>query len=589
MEKGGAAWLSESESEGSDQEIIAQPKALPSREQQDGASSGEAGGAAVAASHQKTSTGKKKKKASTSTKKKDAVAESGSGSGKKTKKKKKKKSSGTNKASKRNRWELRSEEIRLGTRLGQGAFGVVHQGTLRGQQVAIKRLTKQNMSEASLTSFRREMRIMSKLRQPHLLLFMGACTEPGKLMIVTEFMAKGSVQDLLHNPQVELTFKRRMLMAKQAALGMNWLHCLDPPIIHRANLLVDQNWTVKVADFGLCRFDEGESEETKDSVGTPLWMAPEILLGKPYDSSADVYSFGIVLWELLTREQPFAGVTSIEALKKAVCDDSVRPTIPKSCPIALRDLIEACWRSEPGKRPTFQQMLPKFDEIIIQAVISDLAGQRLWTTHFLELLKVPWLEFVGGFCAFLHMRPPNEGTDVRFACLKSIVAYPLAPEPEKKNLVKMEDFANMLCWFGPLEEGKDGVAILQRITTLLAQPWFFGFFSAAEAERALNKQRKGTFLIRFSSKEPGSYSISVLDASARSKLAVKHYRVSHSPGTGYTIGNIECKSLEDIVTRYHKELGLKVSCPGSPYLSLFQKTEPEAGLQQMGYLVPQLP
>jgi sterile alpha motif and leucine zipper-containing kinase AZK len=128
-------------------------------------------------------------------------------------------------------WDLNPGDIQLGKELGRGAYGTVFSATLRGQNVAVKKLNSQNIDEKKLADFKKEVEIMSKLRHPNVLLFMGACTQPGNLMIVTELMPKGSLRDLLKDSKY--TFKQRMQFAKQTAQGMAWLHTMTPPMIHR--------------------------------------------------------------------------------------------------------------------------------------------------------------------------------------------------------------------------------------------------------------------------------------------------------------------------------------------------------------------
>src|SRR3989338_6569438 len=119
---------------------------------------------------------------------------------------------------------LDPQDIVIDKELGRGAFGVVYKCTLFGKEVAVKKLINQNVDSETLLAFKKEVAIMAKLRHPNVLLFMGACTEPGNLMIVTELMPRGSVDDMLKNKENPLSFKMRMKIAKQAALGMNWLH-----------------------------------------------------------------------------------------------------------------------------------------------------------------------------------------------------------------------------------------------------------------------------------------------------------------------------------------------------------------------------
>merc|ERR1712093_400893 len=108
--------------------------------------------------------------------------------------------------------------------------------------------------------------------------------------------------------------------------------------------------------------------------GSPFYMAPEVLLGRGCDAKADVYSFGILLWEMYTREKPWHDMFEDEdELIAAVCDEEERPKIPADCPPALRDLIESCWHPDPEKRPTFQAMLEKmmFEKVLIEHTLHE--------------------------------------------------------------------------------------------------------------------------------------------------------------------------------------------------------------------------
>ncbi|KAJ6682871.1 SERINE/THREONINE-PROTEIN KINASE EDR1 [Salix koriyanagi] len=145
---------------------------------------------------------------------------------------------------------------------------------------------------------------------------MGAVTRPPNLSIITEFLPRGSLYRILHRPQSQIDEKRRIKMALDVARGMNCLHASSPTIVHRdlksPNLLVDQNWTVKVADFGLSRLKHNTFLSSKSTAGTPEWMAPEVLRNEPSNEKCDVYSFGVILWELATlkitmeRDEPYA-------------------------------------------------------------------------------------------------------------------------------------------------------------------------------------------------------------------------------------------------------------------------------------------
>jgi serine/threonine protein kinase len=120
------------------------------------------------------------------------------------------------------------------------------------------------------------------------------------LCIVTEFVQRGALKGVLYDQSIRLPYQQRLRMLHGAALGVGHLHALEPAIIHRdlkpSNLLVDENWNVKVADFGFARIKEENATMTR--CGTPCWTAPEILRGEKYSEKADVYSFGIIMWEV---------------------------------------------------------------------------------------------------------------------------------------------------------------------------------------------------------------------------------------------------------------------------------------------------
>ncbi|KAL6066019.1 Serine/threonine-protein kinase drkD [Balamuthia mandrillaris] len=267
-------------------------------------------------------------------------------------------------------WELQRGEINvLPELLGKGSFGCVNKGLLRGKHVAVKTITPNWASDKEvmevLDDFRNECAVMSKALHPNVLLLMGVCIEQdqeqSKLLMVTELMPNGSVHSLIHNPKNKIPFKRRIRFAKDTALGMNYLHLSTPQIMHldlkTQNLLVDAHYVAKVADFGLSRVKKAGSN--KGATGSPLYMAPEVLADKPYDEKADVYSFGIVLWELVTQQKPFKeeAFETLEDIFQHVVIDGDRPEIPAACPPKLAELIKKCWHADPQVRPSFQAIL----------------------------------------------------------------------------------------------------------------------------------------------------------------------------------------------------------------------------------------
>ena len=181
------------------------------------------------------------------------------------------------------------------------------------------------------------------------------------LCIVTEFVRQGCLKDILGNRSVKLTWQQRLRMLKSAALGVNYLHSLQPCIIHRdlkpSNLLVDENWNVKIADFGFARIKEENATMTR--CGTPCWTAPEIIRGEKYDERADVFSFGIIMWQALTRREPFAGRNFMGVSLDVL--EGKRPQIPGDCTAEYRKMVKKCWHGVADKRPLMEDVVAFLD------------------------------------------------------------------------------------------------------------------------------------------------------------------------------------------------------------------------------------
>ncbi|XP_019100327.1 PREDICTED: LOW QUALITY PROTEIN: tyrosine-protein kinase ABL1-like [Camelina sativa] len=263
-------------------------------------------------------------------------------------------------------YEVLWDDLTIGEQIGQGSCGTVYHGLWFGSDVAVKVFSKQEYSEEVIKSFRQEVSLMKRLRHPNVLLFMGAVTSPQRLCIVSEFIPRGSLFRLLQKSISKLDWRRRINMALDIARGMNYLHCCSPPIIHRdlksSNLLVDRNWTVKVADFGLSRIKHQTYLTSKSGKGTPQWMAPEVLRNESADEKSDIYSFGVVLWELATEKIPWENLNSMQVIG-AVCFMNQRLEIPKDIDPTWISLVESCWHSDTKLRPTFQELMDKLRDL----------------------------------------------------------------------------------------------------------------------------------------------------------------------------------------------------------------------------------
>jgi len=277
--------------------------------------------------------------------------------------------------SKHYEWEIHFPELTIFEELGEGCYGQVYRARWRGSRVAVKKLTR-TTNEQVLLEFRNEVAILSKLRHPHLLLFMGACTSTlTDLCIVTEFMEGGNLHELIHSTSKTFDLKTVITWAKQTAFGVNYLHL--ERIIHRdlkpSNLLLDKYYNVKLCDFGLAI--KKTSLKLKESAGTPVWRSPEMLRGEEYDEKADTYSFSLCIWESVSRinltdDANFDNVRSFADLVSSVAIQQKRPKIPGFVPADLRDLIKVCWSPEPNQRPNFGQIITFLERIGLNLMLG---------------------------------------------------------------------------------------------------------------------------------------------------------------------------------------------------------------------------
>ncbi|KAI3696701.1 hypothetical protein L6452_29189 [Arctium lappa] len=258
----------------------------------------------------------------------------------------------------------------LKEKIGEGSFGTVHRAVWDGFDVAVKTLfMEQDFHPERFKEFWQEVAIMRRLHHPNIVLFMGVVTQPPNLSIVTEYLSRGSLFRLLHRPGPDevLDERRRLRMAFDVAKGMNYLHKRNPPIVHRdlksPNLLVDENYTVKVCDFGLSRLKANTFLSSKSVAGTPQWMAPEVLNDEPSNEKSDVYSFGVILWELVTLQEPWSNLNAPQVVA-AVGYRHKRLEIPSDVNRQVTALIEACWEHEAWKRPSFSSIMQSLTPLI---------------------------------------------------------------------------------------------------------------------------------------------------------------------------------------------------------------------------------
>ena len=315
-------------------------------------------------------------------------------------------------------------EVELQELIGAGTFGEVYSGTWHGTHVAVKRLHNQGGiagHKEMLDEIRVEVQVLQTLHHPNIVMLMGMCTKTPWVSIVTEFMGKfkdlpdgsricvNSIDKVLHETSIKVDASRLKAMLKEIVQGMAYLHGCKPPVVHRdlkpANLLVNRFMQVKIADFGLATPYSIEREPAhshspgptltslgqatvQQAGGTPAYSAPEVLLphgegegGKlRFDVKSDVFSFGVVLWEIMVRQRPWHNVhparimeavavqqerlvlpneAELEARAAAMAGSGGKPLVGKV--EAVRPILDQCFARDTGQRPTFADLLGQIE------------------------------------------------------------------------------------------------------------------------------------------------------------------------------------------------------------------------------------
>ncbi|CAF2207813.1 uncharacterized protein LOC106354792 [Brassica napus] len=278
---------------------------------------------------------------------------------------------------------IKNEDLEELKELGSGTFGMVYHGKWRGSDVAIKRIKKncfagRSSEQERLTGeFWGEAEILSKLHHPNVVAFYGVVKDgPGGTMAtVTEYMVDGSLRHVLVRKDRHLDRRKRLLIAMDAAFGMEYLHSKNTVHFDLKcdNLLVNlkdpSRPICKVGDFGLSKIKRN-TLVSGGVRGTLPWMAPELLNGSSSKVSekVDVFSFGIVLWEILTGEEPY-GTMHYGAIIGGIVNNTLRPTIPAFCDDEWRTLMEECWAPNPMARPSFTEIAGRL-RVMSSAAIS---------------------------------------------------------------------------------------------------------------------------------------------------------------------------------------------------------------------------
>ncbi|KAM0956197.1 hypothetical protein ACFX2A_025001 [Malus domestica] len=262
----------------------------------------------------------------------------------------------------------------------------------RGIQVAVKTLGEKVFAdEDKVNAFRDELSLLQKIRHPNVVQFLGAVTQSSPMMIVIEYLSKGDFRAYLKRKGA-LKPPSALKFSLDIARGMNYLHEHKPEaIIHRdlepSNILRDDSGHLKVADFGVSKLLKVANTVKEDrpvtSQDTWRYVAPEVYRNEEYDTKVDVFSFAMILQEMIEGCIPFSTKPETEVPKAYVANE--RPPFrapPKHYAHGLKELIEECWSEDPFKRPSFKQIIKRLDDIN-----NQFAQKRCWKVTPLACLQ----------------------------------------------------------------------------------------------------------------------------------------------------------------------------------------------------------
>lgn len=276
-------------------------------------------------------------------------------------------------------WELSFEDIKELQFLGSGAQGAVFSGYLNGEWVAVKKVREKTDTD---------IKHLKKLSHPNIVAFKGVCVHPPCYAIVMEYCPYGTLYNLLHQG-TRVPPRKVTEWSKEVASGMHYLH--SHKIIHRdlksENILIGYNEELKISDFGTSKQWNDKSMKMSFA-GTVAWMAPEVIRNELCTEKVDIWSFGVVMWELLTCETPYQGVDS-SAIIWGVGSNSLHLPIPSTCPDGFTLLLKQCWNTKPKNRPSFRHIMMHVDIAAVE-ILSTPDDQYFQT-------QVTWKQEIGTY------------------------------------------------------------------------------------------------------------------------------------------------------------------------------------------------
>jgi len=267
-------------------------------------------------------------------------------------------------------------------KLAEGTFGHVYSGRWQEQEVAIKSI-EGLISDRDREEFIREVKIMSRLRAPHIVQFYVACIEKKRMCLVMEYMPAGSLYEVLHKkPDQWILWAQRFKVALDLSRGLFYLH--SQGVLHRdfksGNVLLDEAHRAKISDFGLSRIDSSSVMTIRESSKALQWLPPEMHeRGQSYTEASDVYSLGVILWELFTGKLPFEGVSDAEILRRIASGD--RDLMTNQVPAGIRKIIDECCQVIVSSRPDAFEVIRDIEENGLQNTTDGQADYEIGLAH----------------------------------------------------------------------------------------------------------------------------------------------------------------------------------------------------------------
>lgn len=516
-------------------------------------------------------------------------------------------------------------EVNLIEVIGSGMYCTVWRGQCRGTMVAVK--IPKSVTRDTLAIAPSIIQEMSALRSPDVSSLIGVCLEEDSVMFITELMT-GNMRKMLQS-RLNLSLPLRLRMALDVSTGMQYLHSSN--IIHgdlkSSNILYEElgeDYAIRVSDSGLARLFSINGSSKR--VATPFYTAPEVLLGGELSKASDVYSFGILLLEMVSRKQPFLSYDNYDKFKTALTTKGVRPDFPKHCSKDLKVLIGQCWDQNPSKRPSFVDIRTRLWDLVIQLAIPDVGGARFWTKFITDKEKdifrdsISWEDFAITFCSFLDEKatplPSNVKEDdiptatvgqmyelcARGPAMRQVISQVLQANSFKNfgtwakdsatqhistsadwrcfrellirggKQVHIEHFGKICGAFGPcvVLPGGDTVkgGFLDRIKCAMETEYFFGSISVKSSLNLLKGKDPGSFLIRLTPE--GEFCISRVNRSKE----ILHYKAFRNKETNmYSLDKDSSgetyPSLASLVAAVKVKLRLFSPCASSPFSHLF--------------------